>query len=233
MIEALYVKRQRGESLIPRVEIGVSPGGVDEGVPTSPVRQVLLLPRATLDEFGLKPEDLRPNVIVNDTQGVPLHSLPSGTVLEVGGVSIRLTVHCEPCARVSQSGLARTRLLHRRGYFGQVLTSGQLWVGDAVRSRGQQFEPIPYPVRDRLIWFLRRQNRPIRAAELALAAGVATAYCRAMPRMLRDSGLEHLVQYGERPAPGLSVPRARGRKPDLGIVTAGFVSESSCAAMSL
>jgi hypothetical protein len=114
----------------------------------------------------------------------PLHSLPSGTVLKVGKVLVRLTVHCEPCGRLK--GVVGIKAIERkRGYLGSFLNSGRLTVGDEVASLGVQYEPIPYDLKERVVWFLERQPAAIDVTTLVHEVGLSLSYCRAIPSLLR------------------------------------------------
>src|SRR5687768_16558241 len=85
----------------------------------SPLRHVLLLPQSTLDELAIPAGALRENVVVDED----VHALPSGVVLSSGTLRLRLTMHCEPCAKTRP--FARADMLeHRRGYLAQVVAPG-------------------------------------------------------------------------------------------------------------
>lgn len=63
-----------------------------------------------------RPGDFRENVVVDLDD---LNALPSGTELQIGTAAVRLTLHCEPCSRV-------TRSPSRRSCFITEATSGLL-----------------------------------------------------------------------------------------------------------
>lgn len=184
MILHLLNKPARYEPLVKVDELSVSSAGILGGIPTPPIRQVLMVPQTTLERFRLSPGDLRENVVIDDSGIGPLHSLASGTVLKVGNVLVRLTVHCEPCGRLK--GVVSIKAIeHKRGYLGSFLTSGRLTVGDEVVSLGIQYEPIPYDLNDRLAWFLHRQPAAIDVTTLVHEVGLSLSYCRAIPSLLR------------------------------------------------
>lgn len=155
--------------------------GIMGGVRCPPLRQLLLLESSDLQVFRLNPGDLLENVVL-DFPG--LNDLPSGTEIQTGTARLRLTFHCESCARVV--GFARpSELLHRRGYLACVSAAGTVRVGDAVGVTGQRFEAIPYAVRERLAWYLDQRVEPIGTTELLWEIGVPRSYARALPALLR------------------------------------------------
>jgi MOSC domain-containing protein YiiM len=95
-------------------------------------RQVLLMDRETLEALGLAPGDLSENIT---TEGFPLADQPSGTLLRVGGATLRLTGPCPPCGKMDQirPGL-RQELAGRRGILARVVEGGEIRIGDAVES---------------------------------------------------------------------------------------------------
>jgi hypothetical protein len=155
--------------------------GIVGGARCAPLRQLLLLESADLRAFRLDPGDLRENAVL-DFPG--LDELPSGTELQIGSARIRLTFHCEPCARVTRFARA-SELLHRRGYLACVSAAGTIGVGDAVTVTGHRFEAVPYAVRERLAWYLNRRVGQVPATELLWEIGVPRSYARALPSLLR------------------------------------------------
>jgi len=83
------------------------------------------------DGEGIDPGDPRRNVV---TRGVPLNHLV-GREFRVGGVSLRGVRLCEPCAHLE--GLTRrgvlSGLVHRGGLRAQILTEGEIRVGDRIQ----------------------------------------------------------------------------------------------------
>lgn len=181
-VQHLLVKPAHGGAMdtVGHLELGVSEGVVG-GVRCPPLRQLLLLESSDLQAFCLNPGDLRENVVL-DFPG--LDDLPSGTEIQMGTARLRLTFHCEPCARVA--GFARPReLLHHRGYLACVSAAGTVRVGDAIGVTGGQFEGIPYAVRERLAWYLSQRDDPTGTTELLWELGVPRSYARALPALLR------------------------------------------------
>ena len=95
------------------------------------LRQVLLIEKETLDEFGLVPGQVRENVTVS---GLALAKLPAGTTLQAGDVTLEVTGDCAPCQFLEgiQPGL-QTKLAGRRGMLCRVVGGGTLRVGEAIR----------------------------------------------------------------------------------------------------
>lgn len=155
--------------------------GVVGGARSPPLRQVLLLSSADARAFGTIPGDFRETAIVDFDA---LNELPSGTELRIGAARVRLTFHCEPCSRVAGFG-PPSALLHRRGYLGSVSAGGSVRVGDSVEVLGRRFPEIPYPVPDRLTWYLAQRSEPIDAAALLWELGLPRSYARALPALLK------------------------------------------------
>jgi MOSC domain-containing protein YiiM len=178
-ITDLFVKRAHGKVMERVSGLDFGPEGIANGVRCSPLRQVLITSRSVTRECGLAPADLRENIMV-DMDG--FYDLPSGTVVKIGQALVRLTFHCEPCKKILHL-IAFDRILHKRGYLGCFLNSGTIVVGDAVAVTEQQFEPIPYAVKDRIRWFLSKGNASLGARDLAHALGLPSSYVRALPRL--------------------------------------------------
>ena len=95
-------------------------------------RQILIMDKETLDEFGLTPGDVRENVT---TLGLDLNSMQPGNVLFIGSeVTFEVTGYCEPCHRLDDIRLGlREALEGRRGILATVINGGPIQVGDVVR----------------------------------------------------------------------------------------------------
>ena len=57
-------------------------------------RQVLIIERETLEEFGLPIGNVRENITV---EGIKLTGLPAGTRMQVGRALLEATMDCTPC----------------------------------------------------------------------------------------------------------------------------------------
>jgi MOSC domain-containing protein YiiM len=95
-------------------------------------RAVLLMTQEILDQFGLKPGDVREQVTV---RGLDLHGLPNGTKLSVGAAVLELMGPCAPCERMDElrQGL-QSELEGRRGRFARVVRAGTFAVGDPLTA---------------------------------------------------------------------------------------------------
>lgn len=184
-VEHLMLKRQPGLALETRTALQLDPAtGIDGAQRSGPLRHLLLVERESLRRLSLQPGDLRENVVLG---GDSLYDLPSGTMLRAGTAELRLTFHCEPCARVT--GLASARaLLHQRGYLASVTGAGMIQVGDPVQVLDMRQAQIPYSPRDRIAWYLQDRDAPIDAMELLWEVGLPRAYARALPALLRRIG---------------------------------------------
>ncbi len=80
----------------------------------------------------LNPGESRRNIV---TRGVPLNHLV-GREFKIGEVTLRGTRLCEPCShlqKLTYQGVMRG-LVHRGGLRAEIVTSGMLQVGDAIKS---------------------------------------------------------------------------------------------------
>jgi molybdopterin adenylyltransferase len=101
-------------------------------------RAVLLMDRGDLGDLELAPGDLREQITL-ELDG--LMSLPAGTRLRLGQVTLELTKVCEPCTHIGEHvGVDdvesfRDRLQGRRGMLARVTAvegRGRIRVGDRV-----------------------------------------------------------------------------------------------------
>jgi MOSC domain-containing protein YiiM len=185
----LFIKRAHRARLDAVSRLAFTPNGIAGGVRCSPLRQVLVTSRAVNRALGLQAGDLRENVVI-DLDG--LYDLPSGSVIRVGEALVRLTFHCEPCRKMLHL-VAFDDAVHKRGFLGAFLNRGTIAVGDAVAVTAERHEAIPYAVKDRLRWFLGRNDAGLAAGELAHALGLPGVYARALPRMVEKlSGTRRL-----------------------------------------
>jgi MOSC domain-containing protein YiiM len=199
MIRNLFFKPERYKPVVSASELSVSPKGIHGSVHAEPIRHVLIVPQRTLSDFGLQPGDLRENVVIDDTTIGDLHSLLSGTVLALGEVLIRLTIHCEPCPRLSHLVADWGALKDRRGYLGTFLTSGTFRIDDrVVQKAGVSFEPIPFDLRERIAWYLQRQESPVPVTKFVRDVGLSLSYCRAVPNLLKGiPGAKDKILFGQ------------------------------------
>jgi MOSC domain-containing protein YiiM len=182
----LFVKRAHGTPMEPVRALAFTPRGIATGVRCSPLRQVLITSRAVTEQCGLKPGDLRENIEV-DLDG--LHELPSGSVIRIGAALIRLTFHCEPCKKIMHL-VGFDEIVHKRGYLGCFLNSGTVALGDAVAVTDERLESIPYAVKDRIRWFLGKQNAALAALDLVHALGLPSSSARVVPRLVANLGFK-------------------------------------------
>lgn len=100
-------------------------------------RSVLVVDRSTLDDLGLKPGDLREQITIEGLRDVT--TLEPGTLLGVGGITLRVNGPCEPCTHiggmldVEDVEVFRLSLVGRRGAVCTVVeAAGDARVGDRV-----------------------------------------------------------------------------------------------------
>lgn len=100
-------------------------------------RSVLVVDRSTLDDLGLRPGDLREQVTVEDFREI--NTLPAGTQLRLGGITVRVNGPAAPCTHVGEMldvadpETFRLTLEGRRGAACTVVSAeGVARVGDPV-----------------------------------------------------------------------------------------------------
>ncbi len=96
------------------------------------MRQVLLVDKETLDEFELKPGQIKENIT---TTGVDMSQTEPGQVFFIGDhVTMEIVGECEPCGKMNalQPGLL-DKINHRRGMLALVINGGSFKVGDSIR----------------------------------------------------------------------------------------------------
>lgn len=96
------------------------------------MRQVLLVDKETLDEFELKPGQIKENIT---TTGVDMSQTQPGQVFFIGDtITMEIVGECEPCGKMNalQPGLL-DKINHRRGMLAMVINGGSFKVGDSIR----------------------------------------------------------------------------------------------------
>jgi MOSC domain-containing protein YiiM len=93
-------------------------------------RQVLLMDRETLDDFGLAPGIVRENVT---TEGLEVNGLAIGQRLQIGEAELQVSAVCDPCEQIEalRPGL-QVAMQGRRGMLCKVVRSGILRRGDEI-----------------------------------------------------------------------------------------------------
>lgn len=97
-------------------------------------RQVLLLDKRTLEEFGYEPGILREQILVDLET---LQSLEPGTRLSIGSAELEITFDCAPCLTMAgylgEDGKEFVnKMMGRRGMLARVTGTGTVAPGDSV-----------------------------------------------------------------------------------------------------
>lgn len=133
MVIYLQIKTARGAPMQPvdMVEAVTEQGLRNDLQFGHPKRQVLIIERETLDEFGLPIGDVRENITV---EGIKLAGLPAGTRMQVGNALLEASMDCTPCKFIEakRPGL-RAQMEGRRGMLFRVIGGGEIKLGDVVR----------------------------------------------------------------------------------------------------
>lgn len=146
-VRAIYLRPGRAEPTVSVQNVDAVPGrglqgdhrfSPDPRAPQVPAKtELTLIEIEAIEAVGrdyalaLRPDETRRNLL---TRGVPLNQLV-GREFEIGEVRCRGLQLCEPCDHLE--GLTRPgikkALLHRGGLRAQILSEGEIRVGDAVR----------------------------------------------------------------------------------------------------
>jgi MOSC domain-containing protein YiiM len=93
-------------------------------------RQVLIVDRETLTEFGLLPGVVRENVT---TVGLNVAELKAGQRVVIGSAVLEVTIPCEPCFQMDEIRMGlREALKNRRGVLCRVIEGGRISRGDRI-----------------------------------------------------------------------------------------------------
>lgn len=189
-IHALFVKSAPGAPMheLRTVEAVAAYGlAGDCNANAASPRQVLLVDRRTIDEMALTCEDLRANLVVEGD----LSRLESGMSISFAEVRLRVTIPCEPCGKLNtvRPNLSR-EIGSRRGLLARVLTGGSLRIGQVGAPDGSSTQALAsdWKTRIRHIVMQVPEGKVITYAALVTVAGVQSAYCRALPSVLRTLG---------------------------------------------
>lgn len=181
-VSELYVKPEQKPCLAVE-NLVLDTRGVEGGRLCHPWKQLLLISKSSLEQFDVTASDLNVDLVLDAETDI--HDLPSGSVIQIGDVRLRLTFHCEPCAKIKHLGNIK-KFTHHRGVHSQILTPGEIKLGDAMQLlTDEQYPRIPYRFSDRIKWYLEQHPEPIYAAELVDRIGFSASYCRAIPRAIK------------------------------------------------
>lgn len=151
--------------------------------PRSP-RQLLIAGQPAYDRLKLPSNTLRENLLVD----VSTDDLNSGDLLAIGpDVVLWLTFQCEPCSLLERRSPGVLRSMgSSRGVLARVVRGGTLTQGDQMRYSRSAIPAMSGKWQARVIRVLHAMPSDccISYRQLAELAGVATAYCRAFPRLL-------------------------------------------------
>jgi alkylated DNA nucleotide flippase Atl1 len=175
MVEQRSLRLQRGFGIV----------GDSNALVGSP-RQVLIVDQPALDFVGLQPGDLWENMVLD----VPVAAVRSGAVLNIGQTLIRITLPCEPCAKLEtkRRGLMR-QIGDQRGVLGMVVKSGEIVVGDEVALSEHRFVPLAEDTKSRFYQLVARipAGNVVTTADLVRGLGVTNGYYRAFPALIKKA----------------------------------------------
>jgi MOSC domain-containing protein YiiM len=186
-VQAAYsrVAKEAEPRHLTRVETMANYGIVGDrhACPHSP-RQLLIAGDPGYERFGLADTTLRENVRIDFSTA----DLRSGDLLRLGAeVVLWLTFHCEPCSLLERRhpGVVK-RIGTHRGMLARVLRGGSFSVGDEISLARASLPAMSDDWQTRVLGVARAvpAGHYIVYRQLAEMAGVASAYCRAFPRVL-------------------------------------------------
>lgn len=156
----------------------------DRHARTHSPRQLLVASEVAYRRFNLPDAALRENLLVDFVT----EDLRSGDLLRIGPeIVLWLTFHCEPCSLLDRHspGILKTIGLHR-GMLARVLRGGTMRDGDEISLARSSIPAMSNDWDARVLRVVRAVPRGqyITYRQLAELAGVATAYCRAFPKVL-------------------------------------------------
>jgi len=147
-------------------------------------RQLLLAGLDAYRQFDLPRAALRENLLIDFS----VENLRSGDLLWIGsGVVLWMTFHCEPCSLLERRCPGTlTSIGRQRGMLARALHGGEMREGDSVRILRSSIPALSDDWRKRVLNVVQAipPQHYITYRQLAELAGVATAYCRAFPRLL-------------------------------------------------
>ena len=134
-ITNLHIARVKGTPSDPVQEATVLSGlGLegDRSAYEGNTRQVLVMDKETLDEFGLVPGQVKENIT---TSGLDLSQTKTGQVFHIGGeVTLEIAGDCEACGKMEAIALGlKGKIDGRRGMLAKVISGGAIKIGDSIR----------------------------------------------------------------------------------------------------
>lgn len=138
-VDSLQLHEGRAKPMRPVTEAHARVGGGIEGDShvARTKRAVTVVDTTAHESVGVKPGDLREQITVS---GLPtLGDLAAGTLLRIGGITLRVNGPCDPCTHIGElngvtdPGEFQSMLEGRRGLVCNVLVAdGPVRVGDEV-----------------------------------------------------------------------------------------------------
>jgi len=188
----VFIKPREGASMFepPDAQLFLKAGyGIagDNNAHAFSPRQVLLTRYEDLEDFGIRPGELRENIVIRGLE--PALFVP-GTLIHVGECAkIRLTFHCEPCKRIGHLVRSLKEIVGRRGILGVVLTDGIVKIGDSVLAQPNAYPPLSSRPYERFLAFISQvpSGKVVTYKQVVIGMGVAESYIRAIPRYIQQT----------------------------------------------
>lgn len=148
-------------------------------------RQILITLASDLEEFALAPGALHENMVISLPSRE--HFRPGAAIVTSSGVEIRLTMYCEPCARILPLVANLRRIIHRRGILGTIVAGGAIRIADTVQLLPDRYAPLPESPVERFLDFVSTipAGKVVRYSDVAIGMGVADSFVRALPGYIR------------------------------------------------
>ena len=191
-------------------------------------RQVLIVRKEDLAEFGLPIGYLKENLVIS---GLSRDEFQPGKMLRFeGGSSIHLVFYCEPCKGIAERVKNLKSIVGRRGILCVVTKSGNIFTGAHCMSESSELEAMSASAGERVMQVVSRipSGRVLDYATLLTAAGLQRAYFRVIPAYLktaRANGLPaHRVVTSRFEVPSFMLDLVNELVDELGVKNLGDAS---------
>lgn len=183
LITDLFIKPAKGAPMLPQGELRCVRGlGIegDVNISRQSPRQILICEKAHLDPLGIKPGDLRENVVVELSDGL---LRPGDALIGSDGLAIQFTFYCEPCKRIAGACPDFRSTMTKRGVLGVIASGGTLKAGAKLSVNRGAYQPLGETPFERFLSFTRKvpSGKVVSYRELVIGMGVADSFYRACP----------------------------------------------------
>jgi alkylated DNA nucleotide flippase Atl1 len=150
-------------------------------------RQVLIVRKEHLNDFGLPVGYLKENLVISGLSEIDFQ--PGKLIHFEGGASVHFAFHCEPCKTIAERVPNLKSIVGRRGLLGVITQSGSIAVGTKCHVMNSPLAAMSSNARDRVCQVIRciPSGKVLDYAALLQAAGLQRVYFRAIPSYLKHA----------------------------------------------